>query len=181
MAGLSWSYWKTLRCSWKTQSEPRPQVKKPLGFRFEAYEPSWTLSLLLVKVHCIEPMPWNYEDHWNWPLPWRMEVAGPRKKHHATSPPSLGPGALNSVSCLVTLTGGEAQMLHKVWSLHLLNCTKKFPLFLLIWKYLTVFANLTWIDFESYRDKCFLWKTKVSNDDSARRICSGPFCIHHFH
>ena len=125
MAGLSWSYWKTLRCSWKTQSEPRPQVKKPLGFRFEAYEPPWTLSLLLVKVHCIEPMPWNYEDHWNWPLPWRMEVAGPRKKHHATSPPSLGPGALNSVSCLVTLTGSEAQMMHKVWSLHLLNWIDK--------------------------------------------------------
>ena len=148
MAGLSWSYWKTLRCSWKTQSEPRPQVKKPLGFRFEAYEPSWTLSLLLVKVHCIEPMPWNYEDHWNWPLPWRMEVAGPRKKHHATSPPSLGPGALNSVSCLVTLTGSEAQMLHKVWSLHLLNWQRNFRCFCYlgnwsgnIWPYLQIWLE----------------------------------------
>ena len=44
-----------------------------------------------------------------------VEGSGPRKKDHETSRSSLGPGALNTVSCLVALTGDEAKMLQKIW------------------------------------------------------------------
>ena len=37
-----------------------------------------------------------------------------RKKDHETSRSSLGPGALNTVSCLVPLAGDEAKMLQTI-------------------------------------------------------------------